>query len=49
MVDFVADVIKPDVVLWTGDVVPHDIWNQSLDHVKIYMDELDRVFKGKFS
>lgn len=49
MVNFVADVIKPDVVLWTGDVVPHDIWNQSLDHVKIYMDELERVFKGKFS
>ena len=49
MVNFVAEVIKPDVVLWTGDVVPHDIWNQSLDYVKLYMDELSRVFKGKFS
>ena len=31
--EVIRDEVKPDAVLWTGDIAPHDIWNQSFDHV----------------
>lgn len=29
MIEKVKNEIKPDVVFWTGDIVPHEIWNQN--------------------
>lgn len=28
--------LAPDVLFWTGDVVPHDQWQYSLEHVQKY-------------
>jgi sphingomyelin phosphodiesterase len=26
MIKFIKNNIKPDFILWTGDLIPHDIW-----------------------
>jgi hypothetical protein len=31
--ELIREEIKPDAVFWTGDIAPHDIWNQSFNHV----------------
>lgn len=28
--------LAPDTLFWTGDVVPHDVWNYSQEHVEMY-------------
>jgi len=28
--------LKPDVLFWTGDVTPHDLWNYSQEYVEYY-------------
>lgn len=28
--------LAPDTLFWTGDVVPHDIWNYSQEYVEMY-------------
>lgn len=28
--------LQPDVLFWTGDVVPHDQWQYSLEHTERY-------------
>jgi hypothetical protein len=33
MGDYINENIKPDVILWTGDVAPHDQWALSVDYV----------------
>lgn len=32
--------LAPDALFWTGDITPHDMWNQSVDHVIRYSDYL---------
>lgn len=44
MFETIRDQIKPDAVFWTGDVVPHDIWNQNLNHTIRYLDSLTNRF-----
>lgn len=38
MLEYIRDVIKPDIVIWTGDTVPHNAWDHTLaisvDHVR---------------
>ena len=36
MIEHVKNVIKPDIVFWTGDIVPHDVWMQSFEHAASY-------------
>jgi predicted MPP superfamily phosphohydrolase len=33
MLAYVRDVVKPDIVIWTGDSVPHNIWGNSDEEV----------------
>jgi len=33
MLAFISNDIKPDIVLWTGDNVPHDIWEETKTEV----------------
>jgi hypothetical protein len=33
MLAYIRDVVKPDIVVWTGDTVPHDLWSESSDDV----------------
>jgi len=40
MLDFVNAEIDPDVVFWTGDVPPHDMWNYNLSYVQAYQANL---------
>ena len=32
MLKFIADNINPDLVLWTGDNISHDIWHQTIEN-----------------
>ena len=41
--------IDSDIVFWTGDIVPHDIWNQKLDHVMFYQREITEALKTNFT
>ena len=33
MLAYIRDTIKPDMVVWTGDTVPHNIWANSNEEV----------------
>lgn len=37
--------LSPDALFWTGDITPHDMWNQSFDHVVRYSDFLTKFMK----
>lgn len=37
--------LAPDAIFWTGDITPHDMWNQSADHVIRYSDFLTNYMK----
>ena len=41
--------LQPDLLFWTGDAVPHDGWNYSLDHVKKYQSFLFNYMVENFS
>lgn len=30
MLEYLRDVVKPDIVIWTGDTVPHNHWDHTL-------------------
>ena len=37
---FVNEHIKPDLILWTGDTVPHNMWEESdysekIEHIEV--------------
>ena len=37
--------LQPDALFWTGDITPHDMWNQSLEHAIRYSDYLTDFMK----
>ena len=37
--------LAPDALFWTGDITPHDMWNQSLEHAIRYSDYLTNFMK----
>ncbi|XP_028967824.1 sphingomyelin phosphodiesterase [Galendromus occidentalis] len=40
-VRYLAEVVKPDVVYWTGDIMPHDVWeNTREDNLRQFNDTL---------
>ena len=49
MGELVNSKIKPALVFWTGDVVPHDQWTYSTEYVASYQQRLADFFKANFS
>ena len=45
MFRFVREELKPDMVLWGGDNVPHDVHTQTFDEVVMYMNKTTDAFK----
>lgn len=41
--------LAPDVLFWTGDIPPHDLWEYDLDHVMRYADFLDDYMKNNLN
>mmetsp|Transcript_20902 Transcript_20902/g.25686 ORF Transcript_20902/g.25686 Transcript_20902/m.25686 type:complete len:105 (-) Transcript_20902:893-1207(-) len=39
--------LQPDALFWTGDITPHDIWNQSVEHSIRYSDYLTDFMKSQ--
>ena len=39
--------LAPDALFWTGDITPHDMYNQSHEHVVTYSDYLTNFMKEK--
>ena len=37
--------LQPDLLFWTGDITPHDMWAQSVEHVLRYSDFLTDFMK----
>ena len=33
MFDYIRDVVKPDIVIWTGDNSPHTVWSNTVEEV----------------
>jgi UDP-2,3-diacylglucosamine pyrophosphatase LpxH len=48
MGDFINSEIKPDMILWSGDITAHDIWKYSLEEVKKYTHTFADFLKDKF-
>jgi hypothetical protein len=46
------DVIKPDVLFWTGDMTPHNVWENSVEEVIYYnyvmSREMQEIFGDQF-
>lgn len=40
MGEFINEQVKPDLVFWTGDIVPHDQWEYSIEYVTKYQQRL---------
>jgi len=41
--------LAPDVLFWTGDVPPHDLWEYSYDHVKRYVGFLSEYMHANLN
>ena len=42
MYEFIRDEIKPDVLFWTGDMTPHNVWENSNEEVIMYLNEMSK-------
>ena len=49
MGDFIKKEIKPDVILWTGDIPPHDNYNYSMESTMTYSKFLADYFTDNFT
>lgn len=50
MGEFINKEIKPDVILWTGDSVPHNMWEEKNYKEKIkYLETVTDYFKANFT
>lgn len=47
MLDHIATEIRPDVVFWTGDNSPHNIWSLTNEDVTNYTIEVTQMIKDK--
>lgn len=48
MVRFIADTLKPDMVMWTGDFTPHEIWSHSYELSSMYQKYLAKTLTEDF-
>lgn len=46
--EFIKDEVKPDAMIWTGDVVPHDQYNLDEAEAELYQGTAAKVFKDYF-
>ena len=45
---FLKDEIKPDVLFWTGDMTPHNVWENSMEEVAMYQNVLSKEMQDIF-
>jgi len=52
MFEYIRDVIEPDVLFWTGDMTPHNVWENTNEEVIMYQyvisKEMQELFGDKF-
>lgn len=48
MFEFIRDEIKPDVLFWTGDMTPHNVWENSEPEVIYYLYEMGKEMQEVF-
>jgi len=50
MLNHIKDVEKPDLLVWTGDNSPHDVWATTTESInnstKVCTDEIKSIFEG---
>lgn len=49
MGEYINANVKPDVVFWTGDVVPHDQWEYDVEYVTTYQTRLADFMKANLT
>jgi len=49
MGEFINSEVKPDIVFWTGDIVPHDQWHYDVNYVAQYQTRLADFMKANFT
>ena len=45
--DYIVNELKPDVIFWTGDNNPHDVWEESNESVANYTIVMTQIIKDK--
>ena len=45
MLRFITDDLKPDILFWTGDNSPHNIWSNTADEVVAYTMAVTTMIK----
>jgi sphingomyelin phosphodiesterase len=48
MFKFIAEVVKPDVLIWTGDNSPHTIWDNDFEEVVSATANITKLIKNAF-
>ena len=46
--NFIRDILKPDVIVWTGDNSPHDAYQTSQNEVTITLNETTKMIQAAF-
>jgi len=49
MGDFINKSVKPDMVVWTGDITPHNIWEYTLAEVQHYTTHFSAWMQNSLS
>ena len=48
MFKYIAEVVKPDVLIWTGDNSPHTIWDNDFEEVVSATANITNMIKNAF-
>ena len=48
MLSHIATTATPDVVFWTGDNSPHNVWDNTYEEVTNYTDVVTQAIKDAF-
>lgn len=48
MLDYVRDEINPEVIFWTGDNAPHDIWSVTNEEAALGIVNMTKIIKDQF-
>ena len=48
MFEYIRDVIKPDVLFWTGDNSPHSIWDNTAEEVIDSTGNITKMMRAVF-
>lgn len=47
MLDYIVDEVKPDVMFWTGDNSPHNVYENTVEEVTNYTVHVTQMIKAK--